>query len=139
MGLSTRTCGTNRFDTHTGIQEAFVEAKIHDVSPNFDFVSLRVGIQSFSSDFRGFIFAAEEPGIRRIQRISGQIALTSPWLYFYLHGKDFSSGLNTFEARHQQVGVGNVYIQDFFAKVTGVQLSPVFTIWTELSTTRTAS
>ena len=107
--------GTNRFDTHTGIQEAFVEAKIHDVSPNFDFVSLRVGIQSFSSDFRGFIFAAEEPGIRlfgnfRSNRINYNLA------YFYLLEKDTNSGLNTFEPRHQQVGIGNVYIQDFFAK-----------------------
>ncbi|MGD0966572.1 MAG: carboxypeptidase-like regulatory domain-containing protein, partial [Candidatus Acidiferrales bacterium] len=51
--------GTNRFDTHTGIQEAFLEAKIHDLSPNFDFASIRLGIQGFSSDFRGFIFVDE--------------------------------------------------------------------------------
>jgi hypothetical protein len=109
------TAGTNRFDTHTGIQEAFVEAKIRDLSPNFDFVSVRVGIQGFSSDFRGFIFANEEPGIRvfgnlRSNRLNYNLA------YFYLLEKDTNSGLNTFEARHQQVGIGNVYIQDFFAK-----------------------
>jgi hypothetical protein len=107
--------GTNRFDTHTGIQEAFVEAKIHDVSPNFDFVSVRAGIQGFSSDFRGFIFVDEDPAIRifgnlRSNRINYNLA------YFYLLEKDTNSGLNTFEARHQQVGVGNVYIQDFLAK-----------------------
>ena len=107
--------GTNRFDTHTGVQEAFVEAKIHDVSPNFDFVSLRVGIQSFSSDFRGFIFAGRgtrDSAFRqfRSNRINYNLA------YFYMLEKDTNSGLNTFEARHQQVGVGNVYIQDFFAK-----------------------
>jgi hypothetical protein len=108
------TAGTNRFDTHTGIQEAFVEAKIRDLSPNFDFVSVRLGIQGFSSDFRGFIFANEEPGIRvfgnlRSNRINYNLA------YFYLLEKDTNSGLNTFEARHQQVGIGNVYIQDFLA------------------------
>jgi hypothetical protein len=107
--------GTNRFDTHTGIQEAFVEAKIHDVSPNFDFVSIRVGIQGFSSDFRGFIFVDEQPGIRvfgnlRSNRVNYNLA------YFYLLEKDTNSGLNTFQPRHQQVGVGNIYIQDFFAK-----------------------
>ena len=107
--------GTNRFDTHTGIQEAFVEAKIHDVSPNFDFVSIRLGIQAFSSDFRGFIFVDEQPGIRlfgnlRSNRVNYNLA------YFYLLEKDTNSGLNTFEPRHQQVGVGNIYIQDFFAK-----------------------
>jgi len=108
------TAGTNRFDTHTGIQEAFVEAKIRDLSPNFDFVSVRLGIQGFNSDFRGFIFANEEPGIRvfgnlRSNRINYNLA------YFYLLEKDTNSGLNTFEARHQQVGIGNVYIQDFLA------------------------
>jgi hypothetical protein len=105
------TAGTNRFDTHTGIQEAFVEAKIRDLSPNFDFVSVRLGIQGFSSDFRGFIFANEEPGIRvfgtlRSNRFNYNLA------YFYLLEKDTNSGLNTFQAKHQQVGIGNVYIQD---------------------------
>lgn len=107
--------GTNRFDTHTGIQEAFVEGKIRDLSPNFDFVSIRAGIQGFSSDFRGFIFANEEPGIRlfgnlRSNRINYNLA------YFYLLEKNTNSGLNTFQARHQQVGIANVYIQDFMAK-----------------------
>lgn len=107
--------GTNRFDTHTGMQEAFVEAKIHDVSPNFDFVSVRIGIQGFSSDFRGFIFADQQPGIRvfgnlRSNRVNYNLA------YFYLLEKDTNSGLNTFEPRHQQVGVANVYIEDFLAK-----------------------
>lgn len=107
--------GTNRFDTHTGVQEAFVEAKIRDVSPNFDFVSVRVGIQNFKSDFRGFIFVDSAPGIRLFgnlesNRISYNLA------YFFLLEKDTNSGLNTFEPRHQQVGVANVFIQDFFAK-----------------------
>ena len=109
------TKGTNRFDTHTGLQEGFVEAKLHDLSTNFDFVSVRAGIQGFSSDFRGFIFADEDPAIRlfgnlRSNRINYNLA------YFYLLEKDTNSGLNTFNFRHQQVGIANVYIQDFFAK-----------------------
>jgi hypothetical protein len=107
--------GTNRFDTHAGVQEGFVEAKLHDLSPNFDFISVRAGIQQFVSDFRGFIFAEEQPGIRlfgnlRANRISYNLA------YFYFLEKNTNSGLNTFERRHQQVYVANVYIQDFFAK-----------------------
>jgi len=107
--------GTNRFDTHVGVQEAFVEAKIHDVSPNFDFVSVRAGIQGFTSDFRGFIFSDEQPGVRifgnlRSNRINYNLA------YFYMLEKDTNSGLNSFDPRHQQVGVANVYIQDFLAK-----------------------
>lgn len=107
--------GTNRFDTHTGVQEGFIEAKLHNLGPNFDFISLRVGIQGFSSDFRGFIFVDEQPGIRlfgnlRSNRINYNLA------YFYLFEKDTNSGLNTFRPRDQQVGIANFYIQDFFAK-----------------------
>ncbi len=107
--------GINRFDDHTGIQEAFVEAKIHDLSPNFDFVSVRAGIQQFVSDFRGFLFADEQPGIRvfgnlKSNRINYNLA------YFYFLEKNTNSGLNTFNQRHQQVYVANIYIQDFFAK-----------------------
>ena len=107
--------GTNRFDTHTGLQEAFFEAKLHDLSPNFDFVSVRAGIQGFNSDFRGFIFVDEDPAVRvfgnlRSNRINYNLA------YFYLLEKDTNSGLNTFQARNQQVGIANVYIQDFLTK-----------------------
>ena len=107
--------GTNRFDTHAGVQEAFVEAKIHDLSPNYDFISVRAGIQGFTSDFRGFIFSDEQPGVRffgnlRSNRINYNLA------YFYMLEKDTNSGLNTFDPRHQQVGVANVYIQDFLTK-----------------------
>lgn len=107
--------GIARFDQHTGIQEAFVEAKLHDLSPNFDFVSVRAGIQQFTSDFRGFLFSEEQPGVRifgnlRSNRINYNLA------YFYFLEKDTNSGLNTFNQRHQQVYIGNVYIQDFLAK-----------------------
>lgn len=107
--------GINRFDNHVGLQEAFVEAKIHDLGPNFDFVSIRVGTQGFSSDFRGFIFADEQPGVRlfgnlRSNRVNYNLA------YFYLLEKDTNSGLNTFQLRRQQVGVANLYVQDSLAK-----------------------
>jgi hypothetical protein len=107
--------GTNRFDTHAGVQEGFVEAKIHDVSPNFDFISVRAGIQQFVSDFRGFIFAEEQPGVRLFGNLrSNRINYNLAWFYFL--EKNTNSGLNTFDSRHQQVYIGNVYIQDFFAK-----------------------
>lgn len=107
--------GTNRYSDFIGLQEGFVEAKIHDLSPNFDFVSIRAGIQQFVSDFRGFIFAEEQPGVRifgnlRSNRINYNLA------YFYFLEKNTNSGLNTFDPRHQQVYIANVYIQDFIAK-----------------------
>ena len=58
------TKGTTRFDAHIGLQEAFGELKIKDIGPNYDFVSVRAGIQGFNSDFRGFLFVEEQPGVR---------------------------------------------------------------------------
>jgi len=107
--------GTDRFDDHVGLQQAFVEYKIHDLSPNYDFVSLRAGIQQFQSDFRGFVYAEEQPGLRvfgnlRSDRYEYNLA------YFYHLEKDTNSGLNTFRDRHQQVSVASLYIQDFLFK-----------------------
>ena len=104
--------GTTRLDSHAGLQEAFVEYKVRDLSPNYDFLSVRAGIQSFSSDFRGFIFVDEQPGLRffgnlRSDRWEYNLA------YFNLLEKNTNSGLNTFQSRHQQVIVANFYMQDF--------------------------
>jgi hypothetical protein len=105
--------GTNRFDNHAGLQEAFVELKLHDLSDNYDFISVRAGIQQFNADFRGFLFTDEQPGLRifgnwNSDRIEYNAA------YFQFLEKNTNSGLNTFERRHQQVVLGNVYLQDFF-------------------------
>jgi hypothetical protein len=112
VGPSPRS-GTNRFDDHVGLQEAFVEVKLHDLGPNYDFVSARAGIQQFNADFRGFLFVDEQPALRifgdfRSDRIEYNVA------YFHLLEKNTNSGLNTFDRRHQQVVLGNVYLQDFF-------------------------
>ena len=107
--------GTSRFDTHIGLQEAFVEAKLRDLSPNYDFVSVRAGIQQFTSDFRGFIFSEEQPGVRVFGNLrSNRLAYNVAW--FDLLEKNTNSGLNSFHKRGQQVYVTNFYIQDFLRK-----------------------
>ena len=105
--------GTNRLASHVGLQEAFGELKIHDLGPNYDFVSVRAGIQEFNADFRGFVFLDEEPGLRifgdlKSDRIEYNVA------YFNFLEKNTNSGLNTLHKRNQQVTLGNVYLQDFF-------------------------
>jgi Carboxypeptidase regulatory-like domain len=105
--------GTNRFDYHAGLQEGFVEVKLHDLSPNYDFVSVRAGIQQFNADFRGFLFVDEEPALRIFGDLESD-RLEYNAAYFNFLEKNTNSGLNTFFKRHQQVVLGNVYIQDFF-------------------------
>jgi len=105
--------GTNRFDTHVALQEAFVEVKLHDLGPNYDFVSLRAGIQQFNADFRGFLFVDEQPAVRFFgDLLANKIEYNAA--YFQFLEKNTNSGLNSFERRHQQVVLGNVYLQDFF-------------------------
>jgi len=104
--------GTTRFDDHIGLQEAFVEVKLHDLSPNYDFISARAGIQEFNADFRGFLFVDEQPGLRIYgnwdnDRIEYNAA------YFNFLEKNTNSELNSFALRRQQVVLANVYLQDF--------------------------
>jgi hypothetical protein len=105
--------GSNRFDDHVGLQEAFVELKLHDLGPNYDFVSARAGIQQFNADFRGFLFVDEEPGMRIFGNLHSD-HIEYNVAYFHFLEKNTNSGLNTFDRRHQQVVLGNVYLQDFF-------------------------
>jgi hypothetical protein len=105
--------GMTRFDTHLGLQEGFVEVKLHDLSPNYDFVSVRAGIQEFNADFRGFLFVNEQLGFRVFGNLhSDKIAYNAA--YFNFLEKNTNSGLNTLGLRDQQVVLGNVYLQDFF-------------------------
>lgn len=104
--------GTTRHDHQIAFQELFVEKKLTDVSRYFDFASVRAGIQGFTSDFRGFIFSDNEPGVRFFGNFDNN---KYQWniAYFNLLEKDTNSALNTFERRHRQVVVANVYKQDF--------------------------
>jgi len=104
--------GTTRLQAQAALQEAFAEYKIRDLSPNYDFLSVRAGIQEFSSDFRGFLFVEEQPGVRVFGNLhSGRWEYNAA--YFYLLEKNTNSGLNTFQPRHQQVILANFYMQDF--------------------------
>ena len=107
--------GTDRLDSHIGLQQAFVEYKIKDLSPNYDFISVRAGIQQFQSDFRGLIYSEEQPGLRIFGNL-GSDKYEYNLAYFYHLEKDTNSGLNTFHDRHQQVMIASLYKQDFFFK-----------------------
>jgi len=114
--------GTTRLDEHVGLQEGFVEAKLKDLSNSYDFVSARAGIQSFTSDFRGFIFSDQEPGLRLFGNF-GSNRYQYNAAYFAMLEKDTNSGLNTFNYRHQQVMIANLYRQDFVKPGYTIQVS----------------
>lgn len=107
--------GDTRNDRYLGLQEAFVEIHLADTSPHYDFVSTRIGVQSFTSDFRGFVFSDNEPGVRlfgtaRSNRDQWNLA------WFDFAEKDTNSGLvKVSDLREQQLTVANWFVQDCFA------------------------
>jgi hypothetical protein len=113
---------TTRYKDWVSLQEAFVEIHIHDLSNNYDFISSRIGIQPFVSDFRGFIFNDSNLVIRIFGNYDN-----NRWQYnlafFDMREKDTYSDLNEFDRRDQQIIIANVYRQDFFAKGYTAQLS----------------
>jgi hypothetical protein len=106
--------GKTRTDSHIGIQELFGDVHLRNVSDRYDFDSIRVGIQPFQSDFRGFIFQDVPIGVRLFG-----IRDNNQWQYnlgyFRRLEKDTNSGLNdiTQSLRRDHVFVANLYRQDF--------------------------
>jgi hypothetical protein len=104
--------GTDRGRTWFALQEWFAETKLADLSPDYDFVSLRAGSQFFVSDFRGFLFDETNRGVRLFGNYEANHDQYN-LVYFRQLEKDTNSDLNTFEERHQDVLIGNYYRQDF--------------------------
>lgn len=113
---------TTRHRDFFALQEAFAELHISDISDGYDFISSRFGIQPFVSDFRGFIFADTNLGARLFGNWDNG-RLQYNLVYFNMREKDTYSDLNTFDARHQQVLIGNIFKQDFIWKGYTAELS----------------
>jgi hypothetical protein len=108
--------GTERTDGRVSLQELFYERKLRDLTPNYDFLSFRAGVQPFASDFRGFIFSDTNLGFRLFGNYAANRFQYNLALFDRLE-KDTNSGLNIFhELREQRVAVANVYWQDFVRK-----------------------
>ena len=109
--------GTTRNDDHIGIQGAFMDYHIRNVSDRYDFDSIRVGIQPFNADFRGFLFQDSPFGIRLFgTRDNNIFQYNLAW--FRRLEKDTNSGLNDVgvRLRNDDVFVANLYWQDFLRK-----------------------
>jgi hypothetical protein len=104
--------GLSRGRDYFALQEWFVESKISDTSPYYDFLSARVGSQPFVSDFRGFIFDDTNRAVRLFgTRFANRDQFNV--LFFDQLEKDTDSELNTFDDRGQYVVIMNYYRQDF--------------------------
>jgi len=114
--------GVRRTRGFAALQELFGEKRLKVLSDRFDFLSLRVGIQPFNSDFRGFVFTDINLGARLFGNLHSNRTQYN-LAFFERLEKDTNSGLNTFEMRDQRVAVANVYRQDFLVKGYTAQAS----------------
>lgn len=109
--------GVDRSDNHLAVQELFVDYHIRNVSPRYDFDSVRVGIQPFTVDFRGFLFQDLQLGARLFGTRQNNIFQYNLAAFRRVE-KDTNSGLNDIgkSLRKDDVYVANLYWQDFPTK-----------------------
>lgn len=115
---------SHRSDHFLGVQEAFIDYHLRNVSERYDFDSIRVGIQPFQTDFRGFLFNDEQLGIRLFGNRDGnrfQYNLAAFWRL----EKDTNSGLNSVVERPRDdfLFIANVYRQDFLIPALTSQIT----------------
>lgn len=105
---------SHRLRNFFGVQELFVDYHIRNVSDRYDFDSVRVGIQPFQADFRGFLFNDQQLGVRFFGNRDNnrfQYNLAAFWRL----EKDTNSGLNDLQyiPRDDWLFFANLYRQDF--------------------------
>jgi hypothetical protein len=105
---------SRRLDSFLGVQELFVDKHLGNDSSRYDFHSIRVGIQPFQTDFRGFLFNDNQLGIRLFGNRDNnrfQYNIAAIWRL----EKDTNSGLNSVmdTPRRDWVFMANLYRQDF--------------------------
>jgi hypothetical protein len=115
--------GTSRFRQDLALEEWFVETKLTDSGPYYDFTSIRIGSQPFTSDFRGFIFSDVNRAVRLFgTRLSNRDQFNV--LFFDQAEKETNSLLNRFtKDRHQNTWIANYYRQDFIYPGYNVNVS----------------
>jgi len=118
---------SHRFDHFLGVQEAFVDYHLRNVSERYDFDSVRVGIQPFQADFRGFLFNDQQLGVRLFGNRDNnrfQYNLAAFWRL----EKDTNSGLNAVlqSPRDDWLLIANVYRQDFLIPALTSQVTVAY-------------
>jgi len=105
--------GVIRDDAFVGVQELFYLKDLRTVDERFDFDEVRIGIQPFSSDFRGFLFQDSTLGVRFFgNRDNNRWQYNIAW--FRPLEKDLNSGLNdvTKAPRDENIFIFDLFRQD---------------------------
>jgi hypothetical protein len=102
--------------TRLGVEELFGEARLAVISPNFDFMSVRGGMQNFDVDFRGFLFDDNELGVRLFGNAQNNVDQYN-FAVFSMRARDPVSQLHDISTgTGETVIMANYFIQDFVAQ-----------------------
>ncbi|MES2057626.1 MAG: hypothetical protein V4564_16950 [Pseudomonadota bacterium] len=118
---------SHRTDHFLGVQEAFIDYHLRNTSDRYDFESIRIGIQPFQSDFRGFLFNDQQLGVRFFGNRDNNRFQFNLGAFWRLE-KDTNSGLNSVVQRPRDdwVFVANLYRQDFLIPGLTSQITAVY-------------
>ncbi len=113
LNYNDSTARHNRSNSHIGIQTLYIEKYLRDVSSNYDFDSIRIGIQPMTSDFRGFVLLDSPFGVRLFGTRNNYKYQYNIGLFRRLQKKQVS-GLNeaNLSFRDDEVFMANLYLQD---------------------------
>lgn len=118
---------SHRTDHFLGVQEAFFDYHFRNTSDRYDFDSVRLGIQPFQADFRGFLFNDNQPGLRFFGTRDNNRVQYNFGVFWRLE-KDTNSGLNivTESPRDDFVFFANIYRQDFLIPALTSQITVAY-------------
>jgi len=118
---------SRRTDHFLGVQEAFIDYHIRNTSDRYDFDSVRLGIQPFQSDFRGFLFNDQQLGLRFFGTRDNNRVQYNLGAFWRLE-KDTNSGLNSVVQRPRDdfVFLANLYRQDFLIPGLTSQITALY-------------
>lgn len=125
---TTETSGTGTTVTSTsfGAQNLFFEAHLRNVSANFDFDSVRIGIQAMISDFRGFVLSDQPVGVRFFGTRDSQIYQYSiGWFRTLPKNADKQNELGEGLSPNDIV-MGNLEIEDTFVPGYNSELTVIY-------------
>ena len=129
--------GKTRWDHDISLQQLSIDMHLRTVSDRYDFDRVRVGIQPFTADFRGFLFLDNPLGVRLYGTRDNNL-----WQYnlawFRRAEKSVNSGLNEIVEhglRDDDVFVANLYRQDFPVRGLTSQVTGIYNRNREASST----
>jgi len=99
-----------------GAEELFGELRLAVISPNFDFLSVRGGMQNFNVDFRGYLFDDNQLGVRLFGNAKNNTDQYNVAV-FSMRARDPVSQLHDITTgTGETVIMANYFIQDFGAQ-----------------------